>query len=119
PPFHSRQYGSASSRSLRADWVEHQSMIHTAVTSLEKLAGATCSINRHSTLRAGPYVICHADLHAANLLRDPAGHVFVIDWDEVMLAPKERDFIFVREQQAAAIREGYRQTEIDWFALMV
>src|SRR5437588_2561346 len=115
--LHSRHDGSGSSRALRADWVAHQSAIHTAVTSLEKLAGATCSINRHSTLRAGPYVICHADLHAANLLRDPAGHVFVIDWDEVMLAPRERDFIFVRQPQAAAFWEGYGQTEIDWVAL--
>ncbi len=108
--LHSRHDGSGSSRALRADWVAHQSTIHTAVTSLEKLAGV---LQR----RAGPYVICHADLHAANLLCDAAGHVFVIDWDEVMLAPKERDFIFVREQQAAAFWEGYGQTEIDWVAL--
>ena len=41
----------------------------------------------------------------------------MIDWDEVMLAPKERDFIFVREPQAAAFWEGYGQREIDWVAL--
>ncbi len=108
--LHLRHEGSGSSRALRADWVAHQSTIQMGVTSLEKLAGV---LQR----RAGPYVICHADLHAANLLRDPAGHVFVIDWDEVMLAPKERDFIFVREPQAAAFWEGYGQTEIDWVAL--
>src|SRR5437667_3361779 len=108
--LHSRHDGSESSRALRTDWVAHQSTIHTVVTSLEKLAGV---LQR----RSGPYIISHADLHAANLLRDPAGHVFVIDWDEVMLAPKERDFIFVREPQAAAFWEGYGQREIDWVAL--
>src|SRR6266567_1109704 len=108
--LHSRHDESGSSRALRADWVAHQSTIHVGVTSLEKLAGV---LQR----QAGPYVICHADLHAANLLRDTPGHVFVIDWDEVMLAPKERDFIFVREPQAAAFWEGYGQTEIDWVAL--
>src|SRR5438045_1301724 len=108
--LHSRHGGSGSSRALRADWMAHQSMIHIGVTSLEKLAGV---LQR----RAEPYVICHADLHAANLLRDPAGHVFVIDWDEVMLAPKERDFIFVREPQADAFFQGYGQREIDWTAL--
>jgi len=108
--LHSRHDGSGSSRALRADWVAHQSTIHTGVASLEKLAGVLQG-------RSGPYVICHADLHAANLLRDHAGHVFVIDWDEVMLAPKERDFIFVREPQAAAFWEGYGQREIDWVAL--
>jgi spectinomycin phosphotransferase len=67
--LHSRHDGSGSSRALRADWVAHQSTIHTGVTSLEKLA------------------------------------------------PKERDFIFVREPQATAFWEGYGPTEIDWVAL--
>jgi spectinomycin phosphotransferase len=43
--------------------------------------------------------------------------VFVIDWDEVMPAPKERDFIFLREPQADAFWEGYGQRAIDWPAL--
>jgi spectinomycin phosphotransferase len=108
--LHSRHGGSGSSRALRADWLAHQSTIHTAVASLEKLAAELQS-------RTVPYVIAHADLHPANLLRDHAGHVFVIDWDEVMLAPKERDFIFVREPQAGAFFQGYGQREIDWMAL--
>ena len=108
--LHSQQDGSVSQRALRSYWVAHQSTIHTAVSSLEKLAGV---LQR----RSGPYVFCHADLHAANLIRDHAGQVFVIDWDDVMLAPKERDFIFIREPQANAFWEGYGQTEIDWTAL--
>jgi spectinomycin phosphotransferase len=43
--------------------------------------------------------------------------VFVIDWDEVMLAPKERDFLWVREPHAGAFFQGYGQEEIDWMAL--
>ena len=108
--LHSRHGGSGSARALRASWVAHQSTIHTVVTSLEKLAEVLQS-------RIFPYVICHADLHPANLIRDHAGHVCVIDWDEVMLAPKERDFIFVREPQADAFWEGYGQSEIDWMLL--
>jgi spectinomycin phosphotransferase len=88
----------------------HQPTIHTAIATLETLGGV---LQR----RTFPYVVCHADLHPANLLRDHAGHVFVIDWDEVMLAPKERDFIFVREPQADAFFRGYGQAEIDWMAL--
>ena len=102
--------GSASQRALRASWITHQLTIHTVVTSLEKLAQV---LQRRNL----PSVICHADLHARNLIRDQVGHVFVIDWDEVMLAPKERDFIFVRHPQAAAFFQGYGQVEIDWIAL--
>ncbi len=108
--LHSRRGGSGSSRALRADWRAHQSTIHTAEASLEKLAEGLQA-------RTLPYVISHADLHPANLLRDQHGHVFVIDWDEVMLAPKERDFIFVREPDADAFFQGYGQREIDWMAL--
>ena len=108
--LHPRHGGSDSVRVLRASWVEYQSTIHTAVTSLEKLAEL---LQR----RVRPYVICHADLHARNLIRDREGHVFAIDWDEVMLAPKERDFIFIREPQADAFWEGYGQKEIDWMLL--
>jgi spectinomycin phosphotransferase len=108
--LHSRHGGSVSERALHASWVAHQSTIHAGVTSLEKLAEVLQE-------RPFPYVICHADLHPANLLRDHVGHVFVIDWDDVMLAPKERDFIFVREPQADAFWEGYGQAEIDWMAL--
>jgi spectinomycin phosphotransferase len=118
---HARALGgaSASQRALRSCWMAHQSTIHTVVTSLERLAGVLQS-------RTLPYVICHADLHPANLLRDHAGHVFVIDWDEVMLAPKARDFLFVNESSVdsealpgtLAFFQGYGQTDIDWIALI-
>jgi spectinomycin phosphotransferase len=108
--LHLQHDGNESSRALRASWVAHQSAIHTIVTSLEKLAEVLQS-------RTFPFVICHADLHPANLIRDRHGHVFVIDWDEVMLAPKERDFIFIREPEADAFWEGYGQREIDWMVL--
>ncbi len=102
--------GDAAQRAHRSSWVAHQSTIHTVLTSLEKLAG----VLRSRTL---PSVICHGDLHPRNLIRDRAGRVFVIDWDEVMLAPKERDFLFVRPPYAAAFWEGYGPAEIDWVAL--
>jgi spectinomycin phosphotransferase len=94
---------------LRDSWAKNQSTIHTAVTYLEKLAAVLQS-------QTFQYVICHADLHPANLIRDDA-NVFVIDWDEVMLAPKERDFIFIREPQADAFWEGYGKPEIHWLLL--
>jgi len=101
---------SASQRALRSSWKAHQPVIHAAVATLEKLA----VVLQAQTL---PYVICHADLHARNLIRDRAGRVFVIDWDEVMLAPKERDFIFIRKPYAEAFFQGYADAEIDWSLL--
>lgn len=108
----------AAERIILSDWVMYRDIIHTAAASLEKLGAALQQ-------RSGPYVICHADLHASNLLRTQDGRVFVIDWDDVKMAPKERDFIFTRELRASGpswdrttpFFQGYGETEIDWVAL--
>lgn len=116
--LHASSGESTSRHALRASWIESQSTIHAVTASLEKLA-----VVLHK--RDLPYVICHADLHPANLLRDSAGRVFVIDWDEAMLAPKERDFLFIKASPTdsetlpgtPAFFQGYGQTDIDWIAL--
>lgn len=102
---------------LRSYWMAHQATIHLAMTSLATLAGVLQE-------RSGPHVICHADLHPGNLIRDQAENVFVIDWEDVMAAPKERDFLFVEASPVeAAARpdnspffQGYGQAAIDWIA---
>jgi len=109
---------SRAEQAIRDLWMKHRSMILAMLAAMETLA---------ETLQgqSGPQVICHADLHPGNLIRDAAGHVHVIDWDDVMLAPKERDFIFVREAPADSSARasvppffrGYGQVEIDWVAL--
>jgi spectinomycin phosphotransferase len=95
---------------LRADWQAYHAVIHGAGRLLVELAGVLLK-------RAGSYVCCHADLHPANLIRAASGQVFVIDWDDVMLAPRERDFIFLKERETAAFWEGYGRLQIDWVAL--
>lgn len=41
------------------------------------------------------FVPCHADIHAGNVLIDAAENLYVVDWDTFMLAPKERDLMFI------------------------
>lgn len=111
-PIHSQNNKSEAVQNLCAVWKTHQSIIHTAIESLESLGAALQN-------RDLPNVLCHADLHPANILREEkTGRVHVIDWDETMLAPKERDFIFIREPYVDAFFQGYGgKAEIDWMVL--
>jgi spectinomycin phosphotransferase len=71
-------------------------------------------------------VLCHADLHAWNLLHSPQGGIYIIDWDDPILAPKERDLMFIgggvggiwnSAREETLFYQGYGATEIDWTAL--
>jgi len=41
------------------------------------------------------FVACHADIHPGNLLLGDDQAFHIVDWDTVMLAPKERDLMFI------------------------
>jgi spectinomycin phosphotransferase len=76
--------------------------------------------------RALPVILCHGDLHAGNLHVAADGRVYIVDWDTVVYAPRERDLMFVgagidavwRGAGAeAAFFQGYGPVEIDRDAL--
>lgn len=41
------------------------------------------------------YIVCHSDLHAGNLLLANDGALYIVDWDAPILAPKERDLMYI------------------------
>ena len=45
--------------------------------------------------RATEMVLCHSDIHPGNLFIDKTGTLFIVDWDSPVLAPKERDLMFI------------------------
>lgn len=76
-------------RSLIADyWRARRGLILTVVERAESLGRQVAASN--PTL-----LLCHADIHTNNVLRDGDDHVWIVDWDETMLAPRERDLMFV------------------------
>ena len=62
-------------------------------------------------------VLCHADVHTGNILLTAGGRMYVVDWDDTMLAPKERDLMFVladtRGREWDAFVAGYGQPDMD------
>jgi spectinomycin phosphotransferase len=76
--------------------------------------------------RSPEFVLCHSDLHAGNLLLGDDGALYIVDWDEPIMAPKERDLMFIGAgvddlwpgaREEALFYEGYGPTEIDPVAL--
>lgn len=41
------------------------------------------------------FVLCHADLHPGNLHLSPGGALYLVDWDNIIFAPKERDLMSI------------------------
>jgi spectinomycin phosphotransferase len=39
-------------------------------------------------------VICHTDLHGENLVLDKENHLYIIDWENAIIAPPEHDLFF-------------------------
>lgn len=71
-------------------------------------------------------VLCHADLHAGNVLLGAEDELAIVDWDTPILAAKERDLMFVGAgigdiwndpREAAWFYTGYGPTTIDPVAL--
>ena len=83
--------------------------------------------------RQREFTLCHSDFHGGNILISSAGplayaagDLFIVDWDDPILAPKERDLMFIgggiddlwkSEQEINLFYQGYGETKIDLTAL--
>ncbi len=115
-----RVYDDPIAGSLAAFWITQRRVIRAMVARADQLGRALRQ-------RAGPFVLCHTDLHAGNvLLSANGGELAIVDWDEAIFAPKERDLMFVGggvgaiwdgAHEEALFYEGYGPTEIDPLAL--
>ncbi len=62
---------------------------------LERLAQLQSRMRRKAT----PPVICHTDIHGWNLMQNREGNLYIVDWDNAMLAPREHDLMFVIDNE--------------------
>jgi spectinomycin phosphotransferase len=74
--------------------------------------------------RSVQLVLCHSDVHPGNLLICANGALYIVDWDNPILAPKERDLALVGgcptwkdPGKGKLFYRGYGKAEIDPVAL--
>ncbi len=73
------------------------------------------------------YILCHADMHGWNLMIDKEGALYIVDWDTLIFAPKERDLMFIgagiwdsgltAAEEESLFYQGYTQTKINQDAI--
>ncbi|PKW18819.1 phosphotransferase enzyme family protein [Saccharopolyspora spinosa] len=74
-------------RTLTSEW-------RAAADRIAALLAQADALGRKLRAQYAPNVVCHGDPHLGNLLLRGAD-VFLIDWDDAVLAPRERDLLFV------------------------
>jgi spectinomycin phosphotransferase len=112
-----RVYDDPFEKQLAVFWKDHYDEIGVNVDRAGQLG-------RMLQNKSFDLVLCHADIHTANLLVPDQGNLFIVDWDQPILAPRERDLMFVTvgayvtEQRAETLFfRGYGKTEIDPLAM--
>lgn len=73
---------------LQAFMKEHKQIIHRLVDRAECLS----QIIQKQTPE---FVLCHSDIHGGNVFVDGNGAIYIVDWDDPIMAPKERDLMFI------------------------
>lgn len=94
---------------------KHRETIDRLVYNAEQLAQ---KIKKESP----EFVLCHSDIHAGNVLIAHDGTMYIVDWDQPIMAPKERDLMFIGGgagnvwnilQEEEWFYQGYGKTEIN------
>jgi spectinomycin phosphotransferase len=94
---------------------ENRAVIHQLMDRVEHLSQIMVA-------QSSSFVLCHTDIHGGNVLIDKNDMLYIVDWDEPMMAPKERDLMFIgagvanvwnKPQEEALFYQGYGKTKVN------
>ena len=72
--------------------------------------------------QSAKFVLCHSDIHGGNVLIKGSNTIYIVDWDEPIMAPKERDLMFIGggianvwndPQEEISFYKGYGSTDVN------
>lgn len=110
-----RDFRGQVAREAARVWRDQEPEIHRCLRRYREIG---------ALLAADPpaFVLCHADIHRANIILNSNGEIRIVDWDETVIAPKERDLMFFvndghKPEESEAFFAGYEGGEMHWLAL--
>ncbi|MCB1111181.1 MAG: GNAT family N-acetyltransferase [Chlamydiales bacterium] len=107
--------GDEATLNLQSFMKEYSGVIHHLVNRADALSQ---KIQEQSP----EFVLCHSDIHGGNVLIDESDSIFIVDWDDPIMAPKERDLMFIgggvanvwnNPREEDFFYKGYGETEIN------
>lgn len=97
----------------------HQDVIHHLVNQAELLSQKMQELSPK-------FVLCHSDIHGGNVLIAENTSIYIVDWDAPIMAPKERDLMFIgggvanvwnNPSEEGFFYKGYGETEVNWIIM--
>jgi len=87
-----------------------------------RLVNAAEKLSKKIQKKDPGFVLCHSDIHAGNVLIQDDGKIYIVDWDSPIMAPKERDLMFIgggvgnvwnNPREVEFFYQGYRIAAVD------
>lgn len=107
--------------------IQLAALLQAKRTELLALVERTERLAQVLQAHSSPLIVCHSDIHAGNILIDNNDNFYIVDWDNPILAPKERDLMYVgggqgfightAQEEETLFYQGYGPTALDPFAL--
>lgn len=106
---------------------ELAAFLHTKQTEILDLVQRAEQFAQILQDQAPEVTVCHSDIHAGNILLATNDTLYIVDWDEPILAPKERDLMYIGggllasgrspQEEETLFYRTYGHTQINFTAL--
>ncbi len=97
-------------------------LIKNQKTAIQRLVDTAEELAQKIRNHSPEFVLCHSDIHGGNVIVADNGLIYIVDWDDPIIAPKERDLMFIgggvanvwnTPHEEAFFYKGYGKTAIN------
>ena len=103
--------------------IEVAAFLQSKRSEVRDLVGRAERLARALQARSPEFIVCHSDIHAGNIFIGADDALYIVDWDEPIQAPKERDLMYIgggllggwhtAGEEESLFYPAYVQTRID------